>query len=72
MSDEWINADTPYGFEWGPVKVERAFSNIKAGWVTLLLKTKKYPLGIQVYVTKTGKIRVFADGREWKPEEAKK
>ncbi|NLX97592.1 MAG: hypothetical protein GXY83_15600 [Rhodopirellula sp.] len=61
---------TQYGFDWGPVKVERCFSDDKKGWVTLLLKTKKHPHGIQIYITKTGKVRVFGDG-EWLPWKAK-
>ena len=56
--------DTQYGFDWGPVAVERACSDEKKGWVLMLVKTKKYPHGIQVYVTKTGKIRVFGDKGE--------
>lgn len=56
-------AETPYGFEWGAAKIERGFSDAR-GWVTLLVTTKKYPRGIQVYITKSGKVRVFYDG-EW-------
>lgn len=58
---------TQYGFDWGPVSVERAASDEKKGWAALLVKTAKYPHGLQVYVTKTGKVRVYADGREWLP-----
>ena len=58
-------AETEYGFEWGAVKVERIFSDDKKGWVTLGLTTPKHPYGIQIYVTKTGKIRIFGN-REWK------
>lgn len=57
--------NTQYGFEWGPVSIERAASDEKKGWVVLLVKTAKYPHGLQVYVTKTGKVRVHADGVEW-------
>jgi hypothetical protein len=48
--------ETEYGFEWGAAKIERCFSDDKKGWVTLLLKTPKDEL--QIYVTKTGKVRV--------------
>ena len=45
---------TQYGFTYGPATVERAFSDDKAGWVTIILKTAKHPDGFQLYVTKTG------------------
>lgn len=57
--------ETEYGFEWGAATIERFFSDEKKGWVTLGLKTKKYPEGIQIYITKTGKVRIFSKG-EWK------
>lgn len=59
--------NTVFGYEWGPVTVIRGFSDEKKGWVTLLVKTKKYPYGLQVYVTKSGKVRVYSDKGEWKP-----
>lgn len=59
--------ETQYGFEYGSARVERAFSDEDKGWVAFLITTPKYPNGLQVYVTKTGKIRVFVDGEEWKP-----
>lgn len=55
-----------FGFEWGPMKVERGFCDDPKGWATLLLKTKKYPHGINIYVTKTGKVRVYCAKGEWK------
>ena len=57
--------NTQYGFEWGPVEISRAMSDEQKGWVIFLVKTKKYPNGIQVYVTKTGKVRVNCDAGEW-------
>lgn len=63
MSEHY--AETPYGFEWGAAKIERCFSDAKKGWVTFLLTTKKVEL--QIYVTKTGKVRVSDKKREWKP-----
>lgn len=59
-------ADTQYGFEWGPATVERFCSDEKKGWVIMGIKTKKYPHGVQVYVTKTGKVRVFINNKELK------
>ena len=49
--------EIPYGFEWGAVKVTRAISDEKKGWVVLMLETPKS--NIQVYITKTGKVRVY-------------
>jgi len=56
---------TTYGFEYGSTKVERLFSDEKTGSVTIGITTPKHPNGIQVYATKTGKVRVFGNG-EWK------
>ena len=61
--------ETQYGFEYGPVKVDRMFSDEKKGWVTLGIATKKYPHYIEVYITKTGKVRIFSDNKEWYPED---
>lgn len=59
-------AEIPYGFEYGSAKVERFHSDSKKGWVIIGIKTPKTEL--QVYVTKTGKVRVFSKG-EWTPPE---
>ena len=58
---------TQYGFEWGPATVDRAVSDDKEGWVLMLVKTKKHPHGLQIYVTGAGKVRVFDNGKEWLP-----
>lgn len=58
--------DTQYGFKYGSVTVERACSDEAKGWVYLIIKTKKPTMGIQVYVTKTGKVRVYRGQRELK------
>ena len=65
--------ETTYGFDWGGVRVQRAFSDKKKGWVGIFLITKKYPNGIQVYVTKAGKIKIAdpISGNEWKPMETR-
>jgi hypothetical protein len=63
---------TEYGFNWGAAKVTRGFSDDRKGWVTILLDTPK-GAGIQVYVTKTGKVRVHDRNGEWKaPKPSKK
>jgi hypothetical protein len=49
-----------YGFKYGAAEVTRCFSDHKDGWVTLSIKTPKSE--IQVYVTKTGKIRIHDHG----------
>lgn len=58
-----------YGFEYGAAKITRLFSDEKAGWVTIGIATPKHDL--QVYVTKTGKIRVHGDS-EWLPQKDNK
>lgn len=60
---------TQYGFTWGPIEVSRDCSDEKKGWALLRLTTKKHPNGIKVYVTKTGKVRVYSDAGEWGPNE---
>jgi len=57
--------ETKYGFEWGAAKVQRYFSDEKKGWVTLGIETPKHKRGLQIYITKTGKVRIHSDGGEW-------
>jgi hypothetical protein len=57
--------ETSFGFEWGAASVTRCFSDEKKGWITLEIKTPKQKL--QIYVTKTGKIRVHDNISEWLP-----
>lgn len=52
-----------YGFEYGSAQVTRLFSDDKKGTVTLEVKTPKQQ--IQIYVTKTGKIRIHDSQGEW-------
>jgi len=47
---------TTYGFEYGSAKIERLASDSKQGWVVIEIRTPKAML--QVYVTKTGKMRL--------------
>ena len=58
--------ETAYGFEFGSAIVSRQISD-KKGWVVLGLETPKYPAGkeIQIYVTKTGKVRIHDSRGEW-------
>ena len=57
--------ETKYGFSWGEAEIERGFSDERKGWVTLGIKTPKQTL--QVYITKTGKIRIHdSTGKELK------
>ena len=59
--------ETTYGFEYGAAKVTLLYSYSKKGWVIFVLSTKKYP-ALEIYVTKTGKVRVFNGRKEWKDE----
>jgi hypothetical protein len=60
---------TKYGFEWGAARIQRTFSDDKRGWVTLTLETPKYAghNGLQIYVTRTGKVRIHDSRGEWSP-----
>jgi len=53
---------TEFGFEWGAANVRRLFS--RDGWVTIGIDAGKNSL--QIYVTKTGKIRIHDENGEWK------
>lgn len=64
MSAEIHLAETTYGFDWGAAKITRCFSDEKKGWVTILVETPKHTL--QIYVTKTGKVRIHDKGEEWR------
>lgn len=54
--------ETQYGFEYGSAKVNRLYSDEKTESVTIGIDSQKSR--VQVYVTKTGKIRVYKDGNE--------
>lgn len=60
--------ETQYGFEWGNAKITRLFSDEKKGWVIFGLESDKYKgnEGIQIYITKTGKVRIHSKS-EWIP-----
>lgn len=50
-------ADIPYGFEFGSATVTRQMCDEKKGWIIMNVKTPR--ADIQIYVTKTGKVRLF-------------
>jgi len=58
---------TEHGFIFGQSEIVRCCHDEKKGWIVLLVKTKKHPNGLQIYITKTGKIRVWNGAIEWKP-----
>jgi len=64
--------NTQFGFVWGPVRVERLHSDAKRGSVYLGIQTPKYLRSknkeIGVYVTKTGKVRLYIGEKEIKLE----
>ena len=55
-------AETKYGFRYGSAEVARICSDEKKGWVIVEVSSPKGD--VQVYVTKTGKIRVFKGTKE--------
>ncbi len=62
--------ETKYGFDYGAASVTRLFSDDKKGWVTIGIETPKH-MGhnsIQIYITKTGKVRVHTRDGEWKKQ----
>ena len=61
--------ETPFGFEYGAANVERCCSDNKKGWVVIRVRSPKKE--IDIYITKTGKIRIhggkgefFEEGRK--------
>ena len=60
-------AEVPYGFEYGSATVTRLFSDADRGWVIVGIEApRQAKFGrLQVYVTKTGKIRVHDSRGEW-------
>lgn len=47
--------ETQFGFEWGPVKIERHISH--KGMIVLGIKTNK--VDMDLYVTKSGKVNIL-------------
>lgn len=58
--------ETQYGFEYGAAKVERLCSDEKKGWIVVGVTTPKGQA--QVYVTKTGKLRVYVTPKPQEPK----
>ena len=58
------SAEIDFGFQYGAAKVTRCMSDTRTGWVVIAVDTSK--THVQVYVTKTGKVRVFTDKKELK------
>lgn len=56
--------ETVHGFEYGAAKIERMCSDDKAGWVSMAVFTPRDE--VQIYVTKTGKVRVWNKKGEMK------
>lgn len=59
-------AETKYGFDWSCAKIERICSNEKKGWIVIGIKTPRYKKHLQIYITRTGKIRIYDSRGEWK------
>ena len=55
-------AETRFGFEYGAAKVERFHSDDRRGWVIIGIDTPRHKL--QIYVTKTGRVRVYDGSKE--------
>ncbi len=64
--------ETKYGFEYGAAEITRFHSDPKDGWVMIGIKTPKLKQAMQIYVTKTGKVRVFCEGEWLSPERIEK
>ena len=60
-------AETQFGFQWGGGEIKRVCDIEKTGAVILALETKRTEL--EIYVTRTGKVRVVTHGgNEWHEE----
>jgi len=60
-----VSEQTQFGFKYGAASVERLCSDEKKGWVAIGVNAGKNR--VQVYVTKTGKVRLYINGAEAKP-----
>ena len=70
MADGIKSLRTPYGFQFGAAKIECIFSDDKKHTATFGLYTPKHDM-IQIYVTKTGKVRIHDNNGEWTPQKKK-
>ena len=55
---------TQYGFRFGPAEVTRMMADDNKGWVYIGIKSPKPQQSLEVYMTKTGKTRVYKNGVE--------
>ena len=63
---EPIYSETPYGFSFGAATITRLMLDRKRGWIVLGLSTPKHSMKhIQIYVTRTGKVRIVDPRSEW-------
>jgi len=64
---EYIESSlTKYGFKFGGCTVDRLCSDTKKGWVYIGVISLKHSESVHIYVTKTGKTRVYKGGKEMK------
>lgn len=67
MTQEYIPSElTKFGFKFGGCTVERMCSDTKKGWVYIGVNSLKESESVRIYVTKTGKTRVYKGGKEMK------
>jgi len=67
MEQEHIRSElTQYGFNWGAASVERMMNDVGKGWVYIAVNSPKQEQSVRIYVTKTGKIRVWKNSIELK------
>ena len=57
-------SNTQFGFQFGVAEVTRLMSDVKKGWVYIGVKSPKPQQSLEIYVTKTGKTRVYKNGVE--------
>lgn len=59
--------ETRFGFNYGPAIVERICHDEKKGWTVIGIFTPKHKDGdfLNIYITKTGKIRISDSSGEW-------
>lgn len=55
--------ENAHGFTWGSATVTRLCQ--RNGVVVLRLSTARLKCGLQIYVTRTGKVRISSDDGEW-------
>lgn len=63
---EIIKTRTEYGFQFGAANVSCICSDDAKGWAIIGVSTPKAEL--QIYTTRTGKIRVFKNNQELFPK----